>query len=77
MIAKIHVRNEVWATVRDIFPEHVDYLYEKYAPFVEGYRYMTPYVLGRWDGRIKFFEKNGVMTLISLTIDELMTTQSQ
>lgn len=55
----LNIRNEVWVTLDGLSREHHDFLWEKFAPYVDGYRHMLPFKLGRWDGRIRFYEKTG------------------
>jgi len=57
--ATIHVRNEIWTTVTGLSKYHSDFLWELFGPYVEGYRHMLNFKLGRWDGKIRFFEKTG------------------
>lgn len=57
--AVIHIRNEVWCTFEGLKKAHIDILWDKFGPYKEGFRHMLPYKLGRWDGRIRFFEKTG------------------
>lgn len=56
---KIHVRNEVWSTITGLSFDHNAFLWDKFGPYVEGYRHMLPFKLGRWDGKVRFFEKTG------------------
>lgn len=34
-------------------------LYEKFGIFVDGFKFMPAYQLGRWDGKIRYVEKTG------------------
>lgn len=55
----ITVKDEVWCTLTGLLPSHVDYLWNKLGVHVDGYFFMPAYKLGRWDGKIRFFEKTG------------------
>lgn len=55
----ITVRDEVYCTVTGLEPADHAYLDKKYALMVEGAFYMPLYKLGRWDGRVRFFDKAG------------------
>lgn len=59
MKCKIVVRDEVWCILTGLSPVHVDYLWNKFGVYVDGYRWMPAFKLGRWDGKIRFFEKTG------------------
>lgn len=59
MNCKIHVLNEVWAVIYGLKPEHVTVLWNEFGPEVPGARFMPLVVMGRWDGRVRFFEKTG------------------
>jgi superfamily II DNA or RNA helicase len=53
------VRDEVWCSLSGLKPTHVEALWDKLGVFVEGYFFMPSYKLGRFDGKIRFFEKTG------------------
>lgn len=55
----IHVEDEVNCRIDGLHPEHNDILWEKFGIFVDGYFHMPAFQLRRWDGKIRFFEKNG------------------
>ena len=55
----LHVRNEVYVTINGLKNDHVTFLWDAFAPYVDGYRHMPMYKLGRWDGRVRFYEKTG------------------
>jgi len=57
--AYIHVHDEVYCTVAGLAPEHQEFLENKFAIMVDGAFFMPAYKLGRWDGKIRFFEKTG------------------
>lgn len=59
MECKITLRDEVWCTISGLRQEHLDMLWHKFGVFVDGYFFMPAYKLGRWDGKIRFFEKTG------------------
>lgn len=55
----ITVRDEVWCSVTGLSPAHTNVLWDEFGVFVDGYFFMPQYKLGRWDGKIRFFEKTG------------------
>jgi len=55
----LSIRDEVWCHFQGLTPTHLETLWKTFAPHVEGYFFMPAYKLGRWDGRIRFFEKTG------------------
>ena len=59
MNCKIYVKDEVWAVISGLIPEHVNVLWNEFGPEIPGARFMPLVVMGRWDGRIRFFEKTG------------------
>lgn len=59
MNCRIVVRDEVWCLITGLSPLHADYLWNKFGVYVDGYRWMPAFKLGRWDGKIRFFEKTG------------------
>lgn len=59
MKATIRLMDEVWCVISGLQPSHVDMLYQQYGVYVEGYRYMPLFKLGRWDGKKRFYEKTG------------------
>lgn len=57
--AHLWVRDEVWVTIAGLEPADVKFLYDRYGIEVEGSFFMPARRLGRWDGKIRFFEKTG------------------
>lgn len=55
----ITVRDEVYCGVTGLEPQDHEYLVKKFSMLVEGAHFMPMVKLGRWDGRIKFFEPTG------------------
>lgn len=53
------VKDEVWVYLNGLQPADSDFLWNKYGVHVDGYFFMPAYKLGRWDGKIRFFEKTG------------------
>jgi hypothetical protein len=53
------VTDEVWCTVSGLQSTHLEVLWNAFALHVDGYFFMPAYKLGRWDGKIRFFEKTG------------------
>lgn len=57
--AYIRIHDEVYCQVTGLEPQDQEFLEHKFAIAVEGAFFMPAYKLGRWDGKIKFFEKTG------------------
>lgn len=55
----ITVRDEVYCGITGLEPADHAYLDKKYALMVDGAFFMPLYKLGRWDGRVHFFDKTG------------------
>lgn len=55
----ITVRDEVYCNVTGLEPAEHEFLDHKFALMVEGAFFMPLYKLGRWDGRVRFFDKTG------------------
>lgn len=55
----ITVRDEVYCTLSNLQPSDIEFLWNKFGIHVDGYFFMPQYKLGRWDGKIRFFEKTG------------------
>jgi len=55
----ITVRDEVHCHVTGLEPQDHEFLMKKFALMVEGAFFMPLYKLGRWDGKVKFFEPSG------------------
>ena len=66
----IHLDDEVNCRIGGLRPEHLDILWNKFGVFVDGYFHMPAYQLRRWDGKIRFFEKNG--KTFSRILDEIL-----
>lgn len=58
-VAHIWVRDEVYMTVSGIEPQDHKFLWDKFGIPVDGHFFMPAYKLGRWDGKIRFFDKSG------------------
>lgn len=61
--AHIWVRDEVYMTLAGIEPSEQKFFYDKYGLHVDGYFYMPAYKLGRWDGKIRFYDNSGKVFL--------------
>lgn len=55
----ITVRDEVYCNVTGLEPQDHAFLDNKFALMVEGAFFMPLYKLGRWDGKVRFFDKAG------------------
>lgn len=58
-VCHLTVKDEVWCYFTGLDAPHVDFLFKEFGIFVDGYFFMPLYKLGRWDGKIHFFEKTG------------------
>ncbi len=58
-IATINVRDEVYCHIAGLEPEHQEFLSNKFAMMVEGAFFQPAFKIGKWDGRIRFFSKEG------------------
>lgn len=55
----LRILNEVHVKFNGLRGEHLELLYEKYGILTEGYFFSPQFQLGRWDGKKRFFFKNG------------------
>src|ERR1035437_2242514 len=55
----VHVEDEVNCRIGGLHPQDLELLWDKFGVFAEGYFHMPAYQLRRWDGKIRFFDKNG------------------
>lgn len=62
-VAHIWVRDEVWCTVSGLSTGDVTFLWNKFGIEVEGSFWMPARKLGRWDGKLRFFDKTGKIYL--------------
>ena len=58
-VCHLTIRDEVWCHLTGLQPDEVEFLWKKFGIHVEGYFFMPAYKLGRWDGKVRFFEKTG------------------
>jgi superfamily II DNA or RNA helicase len=70
MKCTIRITDEVWCIIANITPEHNQALYNKFGIFVDGYFFMPAYKMGRWDGKIRFYQQSG-KTYVRL-LDEIV-----
>jgi len=56
---KIVLIDEVNCVITGLHADHIIYYYEKYGILTESYYFSPKYQLGTWDGKIRFFHKNG------------------
>ena len=68
MQCKIKIHDEVYCTIYGLNEKTNSMLWDKFGPFVDGHRFMPAFKLGRWDGRIRFYEKTG-KTYVNLLFD--------
>ena len=55
----IHILDEVNCTLGGLRPEDLDLLWDKFGFFVDGHFHMPAFQLRKWDGKARFFNKNG------------------
>ncbi len=58
-ICKIILKDEVWCNLVGLSPSEIQLLWNKFGILVEGAYHIPAVRLGRWDGKIRFFEKTG------------------
>lgn len=68
MNCELIIHDSVSCIVVGLRPQHFDYLYEMFGVFSTGYRFSPKFVLGAWDGKIRFFSKTG-NTFVNLLPD--------
>ncbi len=65
---KIILLDEVNCIFVGLHPDHIIYFYEKYGIFAKGYFFNPKFQLGSWDGKIRFFYKDG-KTYVNMLAD--------
>lgn len=65
---KIVLLDEVNCIFVGLHPDHILYFYELYGKFAKGYFFSPKFQLGSWDGKIRFFHKDG-KTFVNLLKD--------
>lgn len=58
-VAKIRILDEVNCAIVGLTPDHILYFYEEYGRKAPNYFFNPKFKLGQWDGRIRYFHKNG------------------
>ena len=58
MKCKIKVVDEVFCVLYGLTPSTTQLLWDHFAPYVDGHQFMPSFKLGRWDGRLRFYEKS-------------------
>lgn len=56
---KITIINEVICTITGLSPDHVNYFYDLYGKYAPNYYFQPRFKFGKWDGKIRYFHKNG------------------
>lgn len=56
---RIRVLDEVWCLITGLLPHEQEILWNELAFYVDGYFFMPAYKLGRFDGKIRFYQKTG------------------
>jgi superfamily II DNA or RNA helicase len=57
--AKISIKDEVYCFVTGLSPADQKFLFDKFGILIEGHFFHPAVKLGRWDGRIRFYEPTG------------------
>lgn len=57
MKCKIKIHDEVYCSIIGLSEETSERLWNQFGLFVDGYRFMPAFKLGRWDGKVRFYEK--------------------
>jgi superfamily II DNA or RNA helicase len=68
--AKIIIKDEVNCIVTGLHPDHLMYFYEDYGIFTDNYFFTPKYKIGIWDGKIRYFNKEGHTYV--LLLDEIV-----
>jgi len=58
-VVHIWVRDEVYMTIAGLAPSDHKFLFDKFSVFVDGYFFMPAYKLGRWNGKIAYYDNTG------------------
>lgn len=69
-IAQINVRDEAFAVISGLEKTHLDYFYEKYGIRAPNYFFNPLYKMGRWDGKIRYFQSTG--TTYAYLLEEIV-----
>ena len=56
----VTMHDEINCTFTGIQRQHLEFLNDRYALYVEGFKYMPLYQIGAWDGKIRFFNTTGI-----------------
>jgi len=56
---KISLKDEVGCVITGLTPADNKFLWEKFGIFIEGHFFHPAVKLGRWDGKVRFFEPSG------------------
>lgn len=65
---KIKIEDEVFCTISGLASSTSEMLWNKFGYFVDGYKFMPAFKLGRWSGKIHFYDKNN-STYLNLLYD--------
>lgn len=67
-VATIKILDEISVVVVGLDRRHYEVFYDKFGIYTKGYIFKPQYKTGRWDGKDRFFSKNG-KTSINLLPD--------
>lgn len=62
----VRIFDEVKCAIYGLERDVIEQLVEDYSLFVDGYRFIATYQIGKWDGKKQFFTKNGATYLFLL-----------
>ena len=62
----VRIFDEVKCAFYGLDREVIEQLVDDYAIFMDGYRFVATYQIGKWDGKKQFFTKNGATYLFLL-----------
>ncbi len=71
----IVINDEVRCKIAGLYSHHLESLWDAFGFYFDGYRYSPKFQLGQWDGKIRFFDKNGktYIKIINEIIPYLLT----
>jgi superfamily II DNA or RNA helicase len=58
-VVKLRILNEVSCIFVGLHGDHLEYFWNKYGVFAPNYFFNPTYQLGRWDGKIRYFNMSG------------------
>lgn len=73
--AIIKVLDELNVVVSGLHRKDVEHFYNSLGFYDKGYRFKPAYKMGRWDGKLRFFDKNGKtsINMLPLIVPDLVS----